>query len=317
MFWSRKKDTTPRGIPLNDLLLCLEPTTIKARIEGDVLVAKHENYTTRIEVYSPEPNCIQLDPIKAVVKIKTELPAQIVRGLNLAKPDSVAMLNSFAALGALCYENGNAYIGSRLTIYGAEDAAWKSLHLPFLLFTTILGAEAQLGGLRRALSKEPVRGGRSAWSEDDFAPVVALLSRSSVCTSGGLGVTAEFPLKPGETTAAFGSQSTALFQLIGDQPHPEVGGGLFSLLQLPHNINEENRLIQVCAHLNKSEMEAKDLPPHFGAWCPSNTGNRLAYVSYFGNPFHKIPRVAVNIAIWAQHRAEWASRQLGAIGVPL
>ena len=45
------------------------------------------------------------------------------------------------------------FVGSRLTIYEAEDA-WRTLHLPLILFTIIGGAEAILGGMRRTFSNE-------------------------------------------------------------------------------------------------------------------------------------------------------------------
>lgn len=316
MFWNKKIVSDPLGIPLQDLMMCLKPTTIKASIENNVLIARHEKYITRIEVIPPESNAVQTDPIKAVVRIKTDISSMIKQAADLAKPESVAMFNSFAALGAMTISQGVASIGSRLTIFEVEDA-WKTLHLPLLLFTTILGAEAQLGGFRRVLTGEPPKQERSAWSDADFAQVQKYLSRGCVCTTGGLGLTAEFALKPGEHSAASGASSTALFQIMADQPHPELGGGLFALLQMPHRIAEEDDLVRISATLNTLEMEAKDLPPHFGAWCPSTNGRTLAYVSFFGNPFHEVAGIATNIAIWAKCRADWANTQLAALGIRL
>lgn len=73
---------------------------------------------------------------------------------------STAAYNAFASLGALYTERGGVCIGSRLTIYEAEDA-WRTLHLPLLMFTTICGTEAILGAIRRTMIGEDRRGGES------------------------------------------------------------------------------------------------------------------------------------------------------------
>lgn len=90
-----------------------------------------------------------------------------------------------------------------------------------------------------------------------------------------------------------------------------------ALLQLPNTFADESDVLWVCSALNCLEMKAWDLPPHFGAWCPGRAGNNPAYVSFFGNQFHEIPGVAVNIAIWARARAEWARDQLAILGAGL
>jgi hypothetical protein len=160
-----------------------------------------------------------------------------------------------ALVGSLCADNGHVYVGSRLTIYEAEDS-WRTLHLPLLMFTTICGTEAILGALRRTMTNEGQRGGDSKWTERDFTQVEGYLSRMCVCTTGGLGLTAEFGLNEGAVSAAAGDHKTALFQLMADQPHPELGGGLFCLLQMPHQLRDEHRLNQVGLQLNNMEMAA-------------------------------------------------------------
>ena len=128
-------------------------------------------------------------------------------------------------------------------------------------------------------------------------------------------MTAEFRLSEGAVTAAAGHQ-TALLQLKADQPHPELGGGLLCVLEMPHQIREHNRLHQLCDQLNKMEMAAGDLPPHFGAWCEGKLGSNPAYVSFFPNAFRKLREaspIAVNAAFWAANRAQWADRVLASI----
>ena len=263
------------GVPLDDLLAMLEPTSIKASIEGSTLVARHEHYTMRVEVIPAEDPDSENGPIRAVVRVTTELPKQVSELFK--SPESTVPMNAFAALGALSADKGRVYIGSRLTIYEVEDA-WRTLHCPLLLFTTIYGAEAILGAMRRTFAKEPARDGESDWTENDFKQVEGYLSQLCVCTTGGLGLTAEFGLADGAVSAVAGDHKTALFQEMADQPHPELGGGLFCLLQMPHQIADERRLQQICVQLNNMEMAAHDLPPHFGAWCKGKLGNNLAYV---------------------------------------
>ncbi len=201
-----------------------------------------------------------------------------------------------------------------MTIYEAEDA-WHALHLPLLMFTTICGTEAILGALRRMLMQEGEKGGASKWMESDFRQVAGYLSELCVCTTGGRGLTAEFGLREGAGSAAAGDDKTALFQLMSDQAHPELGGGLFCSLQMPHQVRDASRLNQLCEQLNKMEMAAHDLPPHFGAWCPGRLGNNPAYVSFFPNALHSVSGIAINSAFWAMNRAQWADAILAALGV--
>jgi hypothetical protein len=61
---------------------------------------------------------------------------------------------------------------------------------------------------------------------------------------------------------------------MADQPHPELGGGLFCLLHAPHQLQDEHRLNQVCLQLNNMEMAAHDLPPHFWCLVPRQVGQQ-------------------------------------------
>jgi hypothetical protein len=53
MFWNKKAEPSPLGVPLGDLMLMLEPTSIEASLKGNTLTARHEQYTIRIEVVPP------------------------------------------------------------------------------------------------------------------------------------------------------------------------------------------------------------------------------------------------------------------------
>jgi hypothetical protein len=313
MFWKKKSDPNPLGVPLGDLALMLSTGTIKASIEGNALLAKHDHYTTRVEVVPPDRGAGSDEPIKAVVRVVTELPGPIQKMMRGREAEMFAAFNPMAALGALTIEKGRICVGSRLTIFEREDA-WRNLHVPLLLFTIIGGTEAILGAMRRTFAGEPTRGGDSEWDEDELESLEETMSRFCVCSSGGLGFTAEFGLEPGAASAAAGHHNTALFQLRADQPHPELGGGLFVLLQLPHKLPGARQVQEACMRLNQLEMAASDIPPHFGAWCPGRMGGNLAYVSFLPNFMHKVPNIAMNATMWAIHRAEWGSNQLAAMG---
>ncbi|NQV72247.1 hypothetical protein HQ496_03915 [bacterium] len=315
MFWNKKNDSNPLGVPLGEVLLMLQATSIKASLKGNILTAQHEHYRIKIEVISPQSPESENGPMRAVVRLITELPRAVLSLFQGKEAEVTSDINAFAALGSLYTDRGNIFIGSRLTIYEAENS-WRTLHLPLLVYTAIAGTEAILGGIRRSIQKEelpPVSD--SKWVERDFKNVEDLLSRISVCSSGDMGFTAEFGLSEGAVSAVFGDQMTALFQLMADQPHPELGAGLFCILQMPHQLTDKNHLYQVCLKLNNMEMAIHDLPPHFGAWCPGRLGNNPAYISFLPNQLYRVSGIAVNVSVWAEARAQWANSALAALGV--
>jgi hypothetical protein len=313
MFWNKRPDPSPLGVPLGELEALLAPTSIKTTRKDNALLARHEHYTLRIEVVPPEARESENGPIRAVVRIIAELPKPLLALFQGGVPETTAAFNAFAALGALYSDRDVVHIGSRLTIYEVEDS-WQSLHLPLLLFTTICGTEAILGGIRRAMAGDDPNSGSSAWTEDDFEQAQSFLSPLCLCTTGGLGLTAEFGLAADAISAAAGDHQTALFQLLADQPHPELGGGLFCLLQMPHQVSDPARLQKICLQLNSMEMAAHDLPPHFGAWCPGTLGNNPSYISFLPNPLHEASGIAVNMSFWAINRAQWANAMLASLG---
>lgn len=314
MIWKRKQMKDILGVPLEDLMKMLKPTTLKTTMKGNALIARHEHYSTRIELLPPESQVDLDSPIRAVVRVVTELPDAMQALVQDQEVNATAAYNAYSALGALYMEQGKVYIGSRLTIYEAEDA-WSTLHLPLLMITSICGAEAILGAIRRLMTGEQPSVGASAWTGHDFAQARGLLSRVCLCTGQDTDLTAEFSLGGGSGSAAFGDQQTALFTMTANQPHPALGGGLFSLLEMPHQMQDEQQVKKLCFDLNNMEMGARDLPPHFGAWCPGKMGNNPAYVSFMPNSLHVVPGIASNAAAWAMGRAEWANAQLSALYV--
>jgi hypothetical protein len=311
MFFSRKSNPSPRGVPLKSLEDALACTTLKATRKGDTLVVQQEKFTTHVEVIAPANREPENDPISAVVTMKTFLPQEFSTIVD--RPEMVSRLNKMAALGAITEQDGRHFIGSRLTVYEGWEDAWR-IQFPLLLYAIIFGVDSVLGASRRLFNNEPAQGGASDWVEEDFEFVRSYLSRTCLCTTGGMGLTAEFALKPGAVSSVLGHRETALWRIMGNQPHPELGGGLLCLLHLPHQIESEEELHSVVNELNRMEMQPHDAPPHFGAWCVGNVGKILAYVSFLPNALHQAPGIALNVSIWARSRAHWADAMLVALG---
>jgi hypothetical protein len=170
--------------------------------------------------------------------------------------------------------------------------------------------------MRKTFTQEaPRKAEPSAWTEGDFEFAQSYLSRACVCTTGGLGLTAEFGIRAGEVSAASGDHYTALWEMRADQPHPEMGSGLFCILNMPHEIADEEELDRVLAELNRLEMQGNDLPPHFGAWCRGVRESNPAYVGFLPNALHRTNGIALNMSIWAMHRAQLADVMLATMGV--
>ena len=224
------------------------------------------------------------------------------------------MVNSMATLGAVTADKGKHFVGSRLTVYEGEDA-WK-VQFGLILFSVIAAADTIMGATQKMFTEAPPReSGPSAWTEGDFEFAKSYLSRVCVCTTGGLGLTAEFGIRAGEVSAAAGHHYTALWQMIADQPHPEIGSGLFCLLNMPHEISDKDKLDKLIAELNRLEMQGNDLPPHFGAWCRGRRDTNPAYVSFLPDALHGSDGIALNMSIWAMSRAQIADAMLRTMGV--
>lgn len=306
----KKPCPNPRGVPLDEIQAALAPTTLKPTREGDSLVVVNDNLTTRVDVETPANADADDAAISAIVTIKTQLPREFL--IMAEKPGFVDMCNRMATLGAVTQENGQLYVGSRLTVYEGESA-WN-VHFGLILFTIISAANTVLGAMRRTLTKERPRNPEpSSWGLEDFNFVQSELSKLCVCTNGGLGLTAEFGLRSGALSAAAGHSNTALWQMMADQPHPEMGSGLFCLLNMPQTFEDKNRLASVLSELNRMEMQGNDLPPHFGAWCPGGLQNNPAYISFLPSPLHATHGIALNMSIWAMNRAQLADAMLQTI----
>jgi hypothetical protein len=288
------------GVNLDMLIALLNETNLKASRNYFGAKVQHEHFTTSIRILPPPPS--DAEPLQAVVLIESEIPSAMWPYMDEA--DSGVAFNALASLGALRKTERGYLVESRLSIFVGENA-W-GMHCQLLMYTVIVSAEAILGGIRRSLKgEEPARDNRSRWTERDIEQVEKHLSQLSFCNASGLILTAEFALEPGAVSAVNGDK-TALFQMSAKDPHPEAGGGLFCMLQLPYTFQSKEQVNSLAATLNGLEMVPADQPPHFGAWCVGKSGLNLAYVSFLPNALHAVPGIAVNFTNWAMYRAEWA-----------
>ena len=220
--------------------------------------------------------------------------------------------NACATLGALTLDDGKMFVGSRVTLYEDDKQAW-GIYFPMILETLCNGTTALMGAFSRAFTKKADKRGKSSWTKSDLEMTGRQLLHLCVCTEGPTGLTAEFGLGKGDVTA-MKADNTALLQLATDAPHPEVGGGLFCLLQMPHQLKDEKSLDELLLQLNLMEMEPYELAPHFGAWCRGRVGLNPAYVCFLPNVLHT-SAIALNVSICANVRAKWANSVLSSLGI--
>lgn len=300
----------PYDVSLSDLEGLLRATNLKVTRVDSGLVIEHPKFVTRVNVLAPPASA--KDPIQAIVEVRSTLPAALRPVFEQCGEG--AIFNSLATLGAITRIGDQYVVASRLTIFEQEDA-WN-IQLPLLSSVVIGATESLLGAIHRSLGGTGIERERtSKWTTRDLMDVEDTLSKFSFCRSNGSELTAEFGLVPGHVRAEAGHQ-TALWELRADEPHTEMGGGLFCLLRMPVRFDNEARLHEVCAELNRLEMIPGDQPPHFGAWCPGNSGRLLAYVSFLPNTLHMVPGIATNFSIWAMHRAVWAHQVLKELESP-
>ncbi|MBC5766446.1 hypothetical protein [Ramlibacter albus] len=299
-------DSPAPAISLADLLPKLQGSGLEATLEGNAITANHGPYAVRAEVVPGEGPTHPGREIAGVVRITSGMPHEISQGLST--PEAALAANRLATFGALTLDEGHGFVGSRLTIYKGEEHAWPTLHLPLVLFAMLMGAEPILGGLRRQAAGAAGESGSSDWGVDDFTAIQERINAMAECSVEGAALNAEINLaRPGEATAEDEEPRTALLQMMLDQPHPELGGGLFCVLQLPHRVED---LARVCNVLNTREMAAQDQPPHFGAWCAGALGDNPAYVLFLPNAVRMVQGVAINAAFWLLNRALWADALL-------
>jgi hypothetical protein len=315
MWFKKKPDKRPLGVPLDQLQLGLGATTLKCKRVDDSLVVTHEHFSTTVRVVPPDAYESNTGPIQAVVQVSTALPSEIAAHFQ----GPIGLVNRFAATGALTADGVRRFVGARLTIYegecGADNLDVWDLHAQLLLVAITASTDAVLGGMRVGMGMEAAKTSPSLWGQRDFEQVKSQLSKFCVCGTEGDALTAEIGLVGGAVHSTLG-HATALWQVEADT-HPYLGGGLSCRLSLPHRVPNSEKLELILLALNKAEMAARDLAPHFGAWTMGPTEDNPVYCSFLPNVLHANVGVAMNMSVWAIARARWAHGVLASIGISL
>ena len=297
----KKPDPNPLGVPLGELHSILQQTTLNSELKKNSLEVTYEKLKAVLTVEKPLISETPDTPIQAIVKVRTYLPKELRK--LCSNPEFMNLANSMTTFAALTEDRSGIYLGSRLTIY--EDETGWNVYFPLLLYSLITTNEIFNHSLRILLGQDERSNGVSKWTDEDFDLTQSYLKNICVCTTGGLGFTAEFGIGPDSVAAIRGDQ-TALWRMLANQAHPAMGGGLFCILELPFGFEKE-KLLKIINILNAAEMEANDLPPHFGAWSIGNRGDNPAYVSFLPNIMHsQAKNIQVNMSIWAHQRVQSA-----------
>lgn len=160
--------------------------------ERTALVVKHQHFSTRVGVVAPHDDPAS-EPGALVVHIQTDLPRELVD--VIATPARAAAMNRMASLGALMFDNGRLFVGSRLTIR-ETDNAWN-IRGPVVVMSIIAGAESLISASGAALSGRDSGNAESAWQELDFEQIESFASDHCVCSVSASAFTAEFWARPG------------------------------------------------------------------------------------------------------------------------
>ena len=305
MFFKKKPNPQPLGVPLGDLHTILLSTTLESKLGNNRLEVTYENLRAVLSVEEPPVKEAHDTNLQAIITIKTYLPEAFNRFLDVA-PVRYSM-NSMATFAALTQDEKGFYLGSRLTIY--EDETGWPVYLPLLLYSLIVTNEIFNHSVRIQLGQDKPIQDQSAWTPEDFEFTKSYMDQLCVCTTGPTGFTAEFGLGS-EDICAIAGHKTALWTMSSKDTHPALGGGLFCLLQLPMSFENE-QLHKILNILNTAEMAPNDLPPHFGAWTTGQRGNNPAYVSFLPNIMHsEAKNIHVNMSIWAHQRVQFAMATL-------
>ena len=309
-----KEYSNPFGVPFHTILNSLDDTTLDITQNKTEAIIKSKQSETFIKILKPDLVTEDNQIVSSVITIKTKLPKFFDKFID--NYDAIRTLNRFSSLGAITLIDDENYIGTRLTMYEGDNS-WN-LHIPLITMTVLYAELSIIGALEKLGSNQPAPSDRSHWQPSDFKTIEQYLSKICVCNSDDNGFTAEFPLTENATSAGIsGKMETALLTLKRNENHLALGGGLFSLLSMPHNFENQKELFHLAKKFNQFEMQSIDLVPHYGAW---TTGNEttLSYVSFLPNLIYEIngtKNIAVNLAIWSSMRANSANKWLAAEGI--
>ena len=242
------------------------------------------------------------------IDIRTHLPR-----LDGSFSDTqIAEINKMGGTGALIRDtdSSDVVLASSVALFEGDDAALQALYTPLVAWIALLHPYPLLGEDGRAFLErfcplqEPSR-----WDTEDFAAAVPSLRDAGIfCNAGSSGLTAEFPWKPGNTSALLG-HDTSLLTFQAGVAHPIMGNGLYFSLALPTEMSHESS-IRLANDLNALESSGVDIPPLFGAWSTWEPPGRLRHTGFWPNVLYA-PGIILNIVAWMHVRATIARGFIG------
>jgi hypothetical protein len=149
----------------------------------------------------------------------------------------------------------------------------------------------------------PAGASQSRWiGSAEFAEAQKVLTRGGVLANAGTtGLSAE---------VAF-DQDTALITARTDTPHPQLGHGLFLMLQLPKS-SHEAAVAALAAELNRAEAGLFTRAHFIGSWCAGPVGDHFlpTFVCFIPNALHR-PGLITHLLPVMVIRARWAAYFFG------
>jgi len=145
------------------------------------------------------------------------------------------------------------------------------------------------------MGQEPCR-----WTAQEFQSAVDEYMNkppSLMGSAGGLGLTVEFP---------HGGESS-LFRVLGDQPHPRYGNGLFMLQSFPLAEQSDASGARMALAMNATELGSKPSGYGFGSYAFRD--NMIHFTSFIPNAAYR-PGLLPNIYFAAAERARMMSLEL-------
>jgi len=146
------------------------------------------------------------------------------------------------------------------------------------------------------LGKQPCK-----WSEKEFHNAVEAHMKQPpalLATAGELGFTVEFP---------FGETNSSLCQIMGSQPHPRYGNGLFLLQSFSIGRFSDPDGIRLALSLNAKELTSNPSGYGFGSYAYRD--EKIHFTSFFPNAMYK-PGLLPNLYFACAARAKEMSLHL-------
>lgn len=240
-------------------------------------------------------------------------------------------LNRFASTGAMIFDAANSVVRLHSSMFVHEGTVSWVPHT-FATATIIQPIEAQIRaqdfaeffGGEPDLSSHPVSGRRRKmddmlnviehlyapqgrneppWANSgEFEAIAAFFNQSnSNSTAGVTGLTAEF---------AWGENQTSMMTSVIDQPHPQLGNGVLTILHLPLSLDAEASAT-VAGLLNQLEIKSITHAHFLGAWSAAEVGgsDTAVFASFIPNIMYK-PGLLQQLLISMASRVAWVATVL-------